>query len=50
MEKILIATNNDHKVDEFRQILKILDIDAELVSPKDLNDHSEPVVDGNSYE
>lgn len=49
MEKILIATGNPHKVSEFKEILEVLDINVELVSPKDLGEYSEPVENGNSY-
>ena len=34
--KILIASHNEHKIKEFRQIFK--DTNIELVSLKDLND------------
>lgn len=50
MKKIFIATGNQHKVEEFSDIFKTMNLDVELVSPKDFNDTSEPVEDGNTYE
>ena len=49
MRKILIATGNAHKIQEFKEILDTLGLDVELVSPKDFNDDSEPVEDGKTY-
>lgn len=50
MKKIFIATGNQHKVEEFSDIFKTMNLDVKLVSPKDFNDTSEPVEDGNTYE
>lgn len=49
MKKILIATGNPHKVKEFKEILEVLGINVELVSPKDLGEYSEPVENGTTY-
>ena len=48
MKKILIATSNQHKVEEFRHILK--DSDIELISLKELDDHNEVVEDGKTFQ
>ena len=50
MKKIFIATGNAHKIEEFSDIFKTMNLDVELISPKDFNDNSEPVEDGNTYE
>lgn len=50
MKKIFIATGNAHKIEEFLDIFKTLNLDVELISPKDFNDTSEPVEDGKSYQ
>lgn len=50
MKTILIATGNAHKVQEFKDILDILNIDVKLISPKDFNDYSEPEENGSSYQ
>lgn len=49
MRKIFIATGNAHKISEFREIFDTLGLEAELVSPKDFNDDSEPVENGSTY-
>lgn len=46
----MVATGNDHKIEEFKAILNNLGVNVELISPKDFNDDSEPVEDGNSYQ
>lgn len=50
MKKIFIATGNTHKIEEFSDIFKTMNLDVELISPKDFNDNSEPVEDGKTYE
>ena len=49
MDKLFIATNNDHKKEEINTILKNNGINIELVSPKDFNDHDEPIENGLTY-
>lgn len=45
--KLIIATHNDHKLKEFKQILK--DTNIELVSLKDLKDFDEIVENGSTF-
>ncbi len=47
---MLIASNNAHKLEEIRDILKKNGIDIEVLSPADLDCHEEPEEDGNSFE
>lgn len=47
MKKILLATSNAHKVEEFKEILK--NFDLEIVSLKDLNNTAEAVEDGTTF-
>ena len=49
MKTIMIATGNPHKVKEFKEIFDVFELEINLVSPKDYNDDSEPIEDGNSY-
>lgn len=49
MDKLFIATNNDHKKEEINIILKNNGINIELFSPKDFNDHDEPIENGLTY-
>ena len=49
MKKILIATGNPHKIKEFQEIFDVLGIEAELVSPKDLGEYTEPEENGSTY-
>ena len=46
--KILVASNNQHKIKEFKEMFASYDVD--IFSPKDLNIDVNPVEDGNSYE
>ena len=46
--KILVATNNSHKVHEYEELLNPHGI--EVVTPKSLNIFEDPVEDGDSYE
>lgn len=48
--KLLIATNNDHKLLEFKAIFDDLNFDVDIVSPKDLGDSAEPLEDGLTFE
>ncbi len=48
MFKLLVATNNQHKVHEYKEMFKNFPI--EVYCPKDLNIVSDPVEDGDSYE
>ena len=50
MNKILIATNNSHKLQEFKSIFKDLSVDLDIVSPSDFNDSSDPLEDGLTFE
>lgn len=50
MKKLFIASNNAHKLEEIRDILKRNNIEIELICPKDLNDTDEPVEDGKTFE
>lgn len=48
--KVLIGTNNLHKLEEFRQIFKAENIDIQILSLKDMPFQVEdPVEDGNSF-
>lgn len=49
MKTILIATGNSHKIQEFKEIFEVLNVKANLVSPKDLGEYSEPIEDGKTY-
>ena len=49
MKELFIATNNPHKTEEIKEILKSRNFNVDLLCPKDFNDRSEPVEDGNSY-
>lgn len=50
MKKLMVATSNQHKVMEFKEIFELFGLtDIELVCPKDFNDDSEPIEDGNSF-
>lgn len=46
--KLLVATNNDHKIHEYVKMFSPFGI--EVVSPKSLGIHDDPVEDGDSYE
>ena len=46
--KLLVATNNQHKVHEYKEMFK--DFPIEVYCPKDLGIASDPVEDGDSYE
>ena len=50
MDKIFVATNNNHKLEEIRDILKAFNVDAKLYCPKDFGITLEPVEDGLSFE
>jgi XTP/dITP diphosphohydrolase len=47
MKKIIVASNNDHKIKEIKQILK--DIDVEVKSLKDCNIDIDVVEDGKTF-
>jgi len=49
MNKILLASNNDHKIKEIRSIIKEFNVDVEIVSPKDMGCSIEPKEDGFSF-
>ena len=48
--KLLIATNNSHKLDEFRAIFNDLNFNVDIVSPKDFGNTVEPLEDGLTFE
>ena len=50
MNKLFIASNNAHKIEEIRDILLRNNIELELVCPKDFNCSEEPVEDGETFE
>ena len=50
MEKLFVATSNAHKLEEIGNILKMFNIERELVCPKTFNDLDEPVEDGKTFE
>lgn len=50
MNKLFVATSNQNKIFEFKKIFDENKIDVELVSPKDFNDTSDPIEDGNTFE
>ncbi len=47
--KILLATNNEHKVKEFNEIFEENKVNIELLSLKEFEKVEEPVEDGNSF-
>lgn len=49
MNKLFIATNNNHKLEEMNDIFKSLNFDVEIVSPKTFNDYTEPLEDGLTF-
>lgn len=49
MRKLFIASNNAHKISEISDILKDNGVEVELVCPKDMDHHEEPVEDGTSF-
>ena len=48
--KLMIATNNSHKLEEFKAIFKDLNYDVDIVCPKDFGSTSEPLEDGLTFE
>lgn len=49
MKELLVATNNNHKIEEMKDIFNSLSFDVKLISPKDFNDHTEPIEDGLTF-
>ena len=49
MDKIFIASNNDHKLNEINEIFKINDFSCEILCPKTFECHDEPEENGNSF-
>lgn len=49
MKELLVATNNNHKLEEMKEIFNSLSFDVKLISPKDFNDHTEPIEDGLTF-
>ncbi|MCQ2752548.1 MAG: non-canonical purine NTP pyrophosphatase, partial [Coriobacteriales bacterium] len=47
MKKLVLATNNEHKVTELNRMLK--DLGFECVPLKSIGDFEEPVEDGDSF-
>ena len=50
MKKIFIASNNQHKLDEIKDILKRNNMDIEVLCPNDFDCKQEPIENGNSFE
>ena len=50
MNKLFIASNNKDKIREIKDILERNDVHLELVTPKDMDHHEEPVEDGSTFE
>lgn len=50
MKKLFIASNNKHKLEEIRDILKRNGVEVEIYTPADFNFTSEPVEDGTTFE
>ena len=50
MNKLFIASNNKDKIREIEDILERNDVHLELVTPKDMDHHEEPVEDGSTFE
>ncbi|MCR4634032.1 MAG: RdgB/HAM1 family non-canonical purine NTP pyrophosphatase [Erysipelotrichaceae bacterium] len=50
MRKLFIASNNAHKISEISDILKQNGIELELICPKDMDHHEEPVENGSTFE
>lgn len=48
--KLMIATNNSHKLEEFKAIFQDLKYDVDIVCPKDFNNTNEPLEDGLTFE
>ena len=49
MKQLLLATNNDHKIEEIEAIFKNRPLEVELLSPKDLGIDIDIEESGNSY-
>jgi non-canonical purine NTP pyrophosphatase (RdgB/HAM1 family) len=47
MEKLLIASHNSHKIKEFKEMLKVFQL--EIVTLKDLNDTEEVIEDSDTF-
>ena len=50
MKKLFIASNNKHKLEEIRDILKRNGVEVEIYTPADFKFNSEPVEDGTTFE
>ena len=50
MNRLFIASNNKDKIREIEDILERNDVHLELVTPKDMDHHEEPVEDGSTFE
>lgn len=48
MKQVVLMSNNEHKIQEFRNALKEFNI--EVLSAKDIGVNQEPIEDGNSFE
>lgn len=49
MSKLFIASNNAHKIDEIRDILKRNGVEIEVLCPKDMGYTEEPEEDGKTF-
>lgn len=50
MNKLFIASNNEHKINEIKDILKRNKVEYEIFCPKDFNDHDEPEENGKTFQ
>lgn len=50
MNRLFIASNNSDKIKEIREILSMNGIEMELLCPREMNCHEEPVEDGETFE
>lgn len=49
MKELLVATYNNHKLEEIKDIFNSLSFEVELKSPKDFGDNVEPLEDGLTF-
>ena len=50
MKTLFIGSGNQHKIEEIKQIFRKNNIEIDIKSPKDFNDDSDPIENGNSFE
>lgn len=49
MNKLFIASNNKHKIEEIKDILNRNNVEIDLVCPRDFNHNEEPEEDGKTF-